>query len=370
MFKTTRLLLCMGVLGVSGIASATVEIDGVIVDDVTIKSVWTYTPNQAVNIRTWEGDMTLVPQAGTGVTSVTGMRDAKVDGELVPGVQIKTAFFNGDVGYYNIETIQGGYTFGPMDNGEPEPPPVTDDIALDISAMPNTVVEGSNVTISWTSANVTSCTTRLGNAEWQSIDPVINGDGSAVIYIASTAGVPNDPNPVTFRMRCVNEDTDEEIIKGTHVTVTPAETPAVSCDAPSLSKADSWSWNAFFHLDFPSSNQRETLDIGRTTYSSIFWDTDNVQHSGAFTTTPPVQTPSGRRLVAISQCPGDFDVAPECKKLFSQGSSIQWSTEGGPGCQLESNSRYYLNVTFTDGESSTASECTTPYCQTEILHVD
>ena len=78
----------------------------------------------------------------------------------------------------------------------------------------------------------------------------------------------------------------------------------------------------------------------------------------------------GARVLAISRYPGDFQVAEECKDVQDVDGFLIWKTEDsdytGDACELESNTTYYWNITFTDGVNSGTSRCADTPCQTYI----
>jgi hypothetical protein len=84
----------------------------------------------------------------------------------------------------------------------------------------------------------------------------------------------------------------------------------------------------------------------------------------------------GERLLAISKLPGDFQVAEECREIQSLDGFLIWKTEGSDydktACELEPDTDYYWNITFTDGVNIGTSSCEaegTP-CQTYIRVVN
>ena len=60
-------------------------------------------------------------------------------------------------------------------------------------------------------------------------------------------------------------------------------------------------------------------------------------------------------------------MAPECRAISdAYKESIPWATTGAPGyCQLEKDTTYYWNTTFTDGVDRATSTCGT-FCLTTL----
>ncbi len=127
-------------------------------------------------------------------------------------------------------------------------------------------------------------------------------------------------------------------------------------------------WLAFWQVDFPGPGYgNEYLHILRTGYHALEFNTgDVVDHGGVLTIT--TAGTNGTRLGSISQCLGDFNVLPECTHSWGSSGGIGWATDGEPGyCQLEPNTTYYLNITFTDGLDGATSTCLpTENCGTNV----
>ena len=127
-------------------------------------------------------------------------------------------------------------------------------------------------------------------------------------------------------------------------------------------------WNNFFSEDFPNpgyANEIATIP-NRYGYYAIEFDTENFADTGSVMTIESTVT-SGIRYGSISQCPGDYDVSPECQFVWGTGGNIIWSTENYNGaCQLDANSTYYFNITFTDGFDPTETSCHNSKCVTKV----
>ena len=105
-------------------------------------------------------------------------------------------------------------------------------------------------------------------------------------------------------------------------------------------------------------------------YKAIKFNTGNVVDHGKLVTIETTTT-DGVRLGAISQCPGDFDVPAECQHVWGIGGNITWATDGySGGCQLEPNTDYYFNLTYTNGFDNSQSSCHSAPCVTKVQHVN
>ena len=147
----------------------------------------------------------------------------------------------------------------------------------------------------------------------------------------------------------------------------PPEPPG-GCDA-TLPIGTTSSWRGHFGDDFPGPKSRlDTVAIPRNSYRAVpMYVPPGLHDSGAIRNREAAGT-EGTRLMAISRCPGDFNVASECKMVIhTYEQSILWSTwMGSPYCTLKKGVTYYWNTTFTNGVDSGSSTCRGTYCNTVL----
>ena len=97
-------------------------------------------------------------------------------------------------------------------------------------------------------------------------------------------------------------------------------------------------------------------------YRALVFTTDSRFDSGAFRNIEAAATPGWRRI-AISRCPGDFDVEPVCTVMIGPAQDqVLWSTQPWSDpryCYIEKNTTYYWNAEFLE-------PCTTQYCNTVL----
>lgn len=132
----------------------------------------------------------------------------------------------------------------------------------------------------------------------------------------------------------------------------------------------------------PSAPTLESYDLGHLAAELTF--TDDVADATSYTASCRISIAGGvgtieyantrgARLLAISRYPGDFQVAEECMDVQDVDGFLIWKTEDsdytGAACELESNTTYYWNITFTDGVNSGTSRCADTPCQTYIRNV-
>jgi len=125
-------------------------------------------------------------------------------------------------------------------------------------------------------------------------------------------------------------------------------------------------WKDFWLVDWPKptyDNRYATIPL--TGYYALEFNTGNIVTKGKLYTIETTVT-DGVRFGAISQCPGDFDVADECDYMWGISGGISWSTDGSAGCQLAPNTTYYFNLTFTDGTNPATSTCSSSPCITKV----
>jgi len=215
------------------------------------------------------------------------------------------------------------------------------------SASPDSFTEGGSTSLSWVTADATSCTPSGGAGGWDLLGIDLPG-GSAQIDIA-TAGI------YTFTLSCDgvggSADVETEV-----VTVSPEPTNP-SCDPPPLYGVTE-PWADFWGVEFPGpSFDTKHAAVTKSGYLALEFNTGDVVDWGLLELVNSTWT-AGLRTGALSECPGDFDVASECIGHWGTGDALAWATNGIIGtCQLKANTTYYFNMTFTDGFDPTSSTC-------------
>jgi len=221
------------------------------------------------------------------------------------------------------------------------------------SASPSTIDEGDTTTLSWTTQNATSCAASGGAGGWSgSSISIPNGSTSVTV---STAGT------YSFTLDCFDSSGGQDSV----TTVVTANPVGDGCAAPALTGTDI-TWKSFWLVDFPKPGyDNRYATVPRYGYLALEFNTGNIVANGKLFTVETTQT-DGVRLGAISQCPGDFDVQPECDYVWGIGGGLSWATNGTSGCQLAPNTTYYFNLTYTDGVDPATTTCDSYPCITTI----
>lgn len=226
------------------------------------------------------------------------------------------------------------------------------------TASPSTIAEGETTTLSWATQNASSCTASgaVGVDGWSG---TVATQSAGTQITIDTAGV------YGFTLTCVDAESGEDVSNSV-VTVSQAS----MCDEPALT-GNIEEWQSFWQVNFPNPTyDNKFLTITRYGYKAIKFNTGNISSNGRFTTIETTVT-DGVRLGAISQCPGDFDVEPECNHLWGISGSVKWATNGQVGsCALEPNTDYYINLTYTDGTNPSSSTCNSSPCVTTLQHIN
>jgi hypothetical protein len=279
--------------------------------------------------------------------------DVIIDSQIIPGIDISSIIVGPDSGDIFITTKEG-YTVQP---GGVNPPPSDASIGT-FNASPTTITEGESVDIAWASQNTNSCTAIGGAGSWAASSVALSGNKTVTIA---------EPGSYLFTLECTGDSGTDQKQLSVQVDAIVI-TPTGNCDAPSLSgQTVEWAtiWNGTAFPNPISSN--EFINIPRKGYLAIKFNTANYSDTGLLTSIETTAT-SGRRLGAISQCPGDFEVEEsKCRHIWGVGGEIYWSTEGySKACILEPNTTYYMNLTFTDGIDPESSECENTNCVTKL----
>lgn len=223
------------------------------------------------------------------------------------------------------------------------------------SALQETVTAGENIELSWATENATSCVPSDGADGWAS--SVIDLPSGNQHIKASTAGTHE------FTLTC-SGPVDQE---SSAVSVTIEESP-YACNVQLTSRIKR-TWTEMFREAFPGPRSDEVrVAIPVKGYYTIAFNTGTAKDTGFFGNIEASGT-FGYRLSAVSRCAGDFNVPPECSYAHGgDNGGIIWTTEGAPGrCQLEPNTTYYWNLTFTDGVDGDSSRCLGSYCETYFV---
>ena len=225
------------------------------------------------------------------------------------------------------------------------------------TATPASITEGQSTTLSWATQNATSCTPSGGTGGWSS-SSISVPNGSTQITIP-TAG------SYSFTLTCQDASAGTAV-KSSVVIVSPA---SQECTTPPLA-GNVVQWKNFWLVDFPKPTyDNRYATIPRTGYLALQFNTGNIISNGKMYTVETTVT-DGIRLGAISHCPGDFNVTPECDYVWGIGGGLPWATNGTSGCQLEPNTTYYFNVTYTDGVNPATTTCGSAPCITTLQHIN
>lgn len=227
------------------------------------------------------------------------------------------------------------------------------------TASPATIEEGGSTTLSWSTLNAASCTPTGGTGGWTS-QQITLPSGSVTMTISSEG-------TYNFTLVCQGVNNDEQS-RSTTLTVTGAQQ---SCDQVTLA-GNVVNWNSFWGVSFPGPVYENITNyiISQKGYLAIRFDTGNVVDDGKVSALENASTP-GIRTGSYSQCPGDFNVPDECKTTWGLGGGLRWATNGKLGaCQLQPNTTYYFNITFTDGVDPNSSSCNSTPCRINLQHIN
>ena len=288
--------------------------------------------------------------------SIASASDLYIDNNApIPGGEISNISINPATGNIFV-TTKSGYVVTPSD-AEPPPP---DAVSIETFSASNlSIPEGTSTSFSWSTKNAVSCAMSHTVDGW---NPTIGTSSTGIAVIIPTSG------NYIFTLSCSDAagGSDSSTL---NITVTPTViVPLDACkDYQSPLGGTVVNWSDFWGVDFagPVTGDK-TIFINRAGYVALEFNTGDINDSGAFSTVESTLT-SGTRYGSISRCPGDFDVEPECDQVWGAGLPLIWSTEGyNNACDLEKNTTYYFNLTFTNGFDPTTTLCQDRYCQGRI----
>lgn len=221
-----------------------------------------------------------------------------------------------------------------------------------------TIAEGESTTLSWATQNASSCTASgaVGVDGWS---------GTVATQSAGTQISIDTSGIYGFTLTCVDAEGGDDVSTSV-VTVSQAS----MCTEPTLA-GNIQDWRSFWLVNFPKPTyDNRFLTVTRSGYHAIRFNTGDIQSSGRIVTIETTVT-DGVRLGTISECPGDFEVEPECSHLWGISGGINWTTNGKVGsCALKPNTDYYVNLTYTDGTSGSSTTCSSSPCITTVQHIN
>ncbi len=289
--------------------------------------------------------------------------DVIIDSQTIPGSDIQSISISPSTGNIFVTTISGYdvTTSGTNTGGTSGSTTVA---ITGFSASPASITEGQSVDLSWATSNAVSCTPSNGNnTAWPGSTIGVNGSQAVTI---STAGT------YQFTLTCNGSSSDTDVATVSVVVGSSVNTGPTNCSAPALSGGNVVAWSSFWGgTEFPlPSFATSYATVPRQGYLALKFNTGSIVDDAFITSIETTQT-DGARFGAFSECPGDFNVAPECDYVWGLGGGIHWATDGMSGaCQLKPNTTYYFNITFTDGVNPGSTTCSSTPCVTKLQVVN
>jgi hypothetical protein len=295
---------------------------------------------------------------------ISGLANADLilDGvSVIDTGDVETVTIDPVTGDMYIDTLSQGYTV----TGGATPPPPGSVAIISFTALPSSILEGEFVSLSWSSENATACTGQatgnIGGWDGSAVSPNFSGERVTI----------NIEGTYTFTLRC--EGNNGPVVRSRTVVVSkPAGPVPETCDStPPLSGVVTL-WRTFWHIDFPYPGyDNERMLLPRNGYGAIEFNTGDISDHGGIISVANTSS-NGTRLGSISACPGEFDVEPECRHSWGSSGGIGWATDGQPGyCQLQPDTTYYMNFTFTNGVDPNSSTCLpSETCYATLQHIN
>lgn len=285
--------------------------------------------------------------------------DVVIDNQNIPGADILAISVNPTSGDITINT-KDGYTVEKNDGGT-----TPTSVAINgFTINPLTSLEGDTINISWSTTNAVSCAPSGGTASWRA--KVLTVPTGFTTITADVTGA------FVFTMVCNGSTTGDTTSRSQNVSIQPKTTTPTSCPTQPLS-GSVVTWNQFWQVGFPMPvYTNKFFSVPRTGYQAIKFETGSIVDNGKFTTIETTTT-DGVRFGTVTECPGDFSAAvpKSCRYVWGLGGGLSWATDGKAGaCQLEPNSTYYFNLTYTDGTNPSSTTCHQSPCVTELQHIN
>lgn len=292
-----------------------------------------------------------------GMTQVSA--DVIIDGQNILETDISEISIDPISG--DVTVVAGGLYTVTRDGGGGGGPNVS---MGPLVATDTSILEGQSITLSWTTTDADSCTPSGGAGGWSGQSIALPNGTSDTITLA-TAG------SYTFTLTCVNAEPSQAARSVTVLVEEDNPEPTGSCPAeytPPLS-GRTVTWLTHFGTTWPNPTYAEVISsIPTAGYLAIAFNTGGIVEDGGSITIRHTST-FGSRAQSLSMCAGDFyDHVPDDNCL--SGGSLKWNTTAGDKfgeCNLEPETSYYLNTTFTNGLDPATDNCEgTSNCRTII----
>ena len=233
------------------------------------------------------------------------------------------------------------------------------------TASPTTVDAGDSITFSWSTTDATSCSAQ-GNLPGWSGPKSTQGPESITVPIGTT------PSNYSARLSCSNASGSTT---SNAITITVQDGGIAGCDnrpAPQgmsrdaailyNSSASTLTWFDFFSQEFPNGQTTRKFTIDENEYAALEFTTgSSVSAQDQVNFSPPQgmgNTVGGFKLITISECPGDFGAQddPRCRWTgIGVSSDIRFGAQdSGFTCPISPNTRYFLNIVFSEDETVTS----------------
>ena len=282
--------------------------------------------------------------------------------------------------------------------GEPDDGLTCDDLNVQV-ASPNfrvngststTVEEGQAVSFTWNSRGAWSCDADGDLPGWDTTGFLPrSSDVPSSQRTVSTADLAEN-SPYEASLICSNGPVFQTESVSITVNESDAELPDV-CSQPSRQMPSTWTRMASGHLSCVYTGGGSQITSRDCTSYEGIWGGSFMEVTGiserlgvrnnqgrdfiairftteglsstetgqfAFNTTPPLQ--NSRKLVSISQCPGDFDrdaimAETGCYRASNTQNLVWGGVNSTRSCKLEANKTYFFNVVYTESDTGTPS---------------
>lgn len=232
----------------------------------------------------------------------------------------------------------------------------TTPVITSFTVTPNSVTPASQVTLSWTTSNVsasgTPCQALSGPQEWTAIggNGLLPSSGSRTIQANGVA-----PSTLTYGLRCTGTD-NTQVTQTTSVSLVSNPTSCSGANAPpaGYGLTTGFLCSAFGcpggPNSFPPSLNQQLIGISSGGSLALRFTANlatGASQTGVVNTddfrNPSVPGSSGFGTISISSCPHDYGTL--CRSGPALANSITWTFSGSGPCALQAGQTYFFNVT-------------------------
>jgi hypothetical protein len=273
----------------------------------------------------------LVVHVGANAQTLTLDNVAPI--QLTTSTSINAVSIDINTGNVTIKSSAGDLT---QCTGSTTTPVITSFTASAASVPPSTAFS-----LSWTSANTTSCSGQMGTGTtWASLG-TLGTTGTQQLTAPATLG------SITFQLTCTNGSQNVT----SQTTINVETSTGGSCQPPTGTTGSTSQWTSTFGSAWPSFNGVRRQPLTPNSWVAVqFIATASATQFGTFSSSHYPNDGDGQGQVSIGTSAGCFNqsqLGANCLSPVSDLPGVSWSNQSSNFiCKLTPGATYYLSIWF------------------------